>query len=65
MEGKIRDFTRDEMRKMDEISINQLEIVGILLMENAGLQSALFLRELLLKKENKYHEFGDYRQSFG
>lgn len=57
----ISKFSREEMRKLDEVSIKTFNIPGITLMENAGREAFLFLREMLLKKKNSYQEFGDYR----
>jgi hydroxyethylthiazole kinase-like uncharacterized protein yjeF len=62
-EDNIKTFTRAEMRELDRRSIEDIGIPGIILMENAGKSASLFFRELLLKKDNRYRPFEDFRDN--
>lgn len=56
LETKLLPFSTEEIRKLDEKAIKEYEIPSLILMENAGRNAALYIRELILKRSNKLLE---------
>ncbi|MCD4657576.1 MAG: NAD(P)H-hydrate epimerase, partial [Planctomycetes bacterium] len=58
-------FNRAEMRELDRATIEDVQIPGIILMENAGRGAALFFRQIMLQNENKRADSQDLRDLHG
>ena len=48
----MRDFSRDQIRELDRMTIKDIGIPGVILMENAGRGAAMYFREIMLQNSS-------------
>lgn len=61
----MKDFNRAEMRELDRVTIEDVGIPGIILMENAGKGAALYFREIMLQNKGNNADSQDLRDLHG